>query len=98
MSESRGTCSRRAILAIASLLLGSLLFALPVSALRQDATPRATGEVILATTTSTADTGLLDAIAPLFLEQTGLTLKPIAVGSGAALELGEKGEADVLLV
>ena len=54
-------------------------------------------DVILATTTSTADTGLLDALAPLFLEQTGYTLKPIAVGSGAALELGERGEADVVL-
>jgi tungstate transport system substrate-binding protein len=54
--------------------------------------------VILATTTSTADTGLLDALAPLFLAETGITLKPIAVGSGAALELGERGEADVLLV
>jgi tungstate transport system substrate-binding protein len=41
---------------------------------------------------------LLDALAPLLREQTGYTLKPIAVGSGAALELGEKGEADVLLV
>jgi tungstate transport system substrate-binding protein len=54
--------------------------------------------VILATTTSTADTGLLDALAPLFLEKTGITLKPVAVGSGAALELGERGEVDVLLV
>ncbi|MGI9254948.1 MAG: substrate-binding domain-containing protein, partial [Thermomicrobiales bacterium] len=45
-----------------------------------------------------ADTGLLDALAPMFLEKTGLTLKPVAVGSGAALELGQKGEADVLLV
>lgn len=54
-------------------------------------------DVILATTTRTADTGLLDALAPLFLEQTGYTLKPIAVGSGAAIELGERGEADVVL-
>ena len=54
-------------------------------------------DVILATTTSTADTGLLDALAPLFEEATGYTLKPIAVGSGAALALGERGEADVLL-
>jgi tungstate transport system substrate-binding protein len=37
-------------------------------------------------------------LAPLFLDESGLTLKPIAVGSGAALELGERGEADVLLV
>jgi hypothetical protein len=71
---------------------------LPRLALGQDATHRAGEEVILATTTSTADTGLLDALAPLFLEKTGITLKPIAVGSGAALELGERGEADVLLV
>lgn len=54
-------------------------------------------DVILATTTSTADTGLLDAIAPLFTQATGYTLKPIAVGSGAALELGKRGEADVVL-
>ena len=53
-------------------------------------------DVILATTTSTADTGLLDALAP-FREATGYTLKPIAVGSGAALALGERGEADVVL-
>lgn len=54
-------------------------------------------DVILATTTSTQDTGLLDALIPLFKERTGYTLKPIAVGSGAALELGQRGEADVVL-
>lgn len=54
-------------------------------------------DVILATTTSTADTGLLDALGALFTEATGDTLKPIAVGSGAALELGKRGEADVVL-
>jgi tungstate transport system substrate-binding protein len=75
-----------------------LILAPPSLAFGQDATPAAGGEVLLATTTSTADTGLLDMLAPLFLDETGLTLKPIAVGSGAALELGERGEADVLLV
>ena len=55
-------------------------------------------EVILATTTSTQDSGLLDVLVLLFHEQTGYRLKPIAVGSGAALELGRRGEADVLLV
>jgi tungstate transport system substrate-binding protein len=57
-------------------------------------------DVILATTTSTQDSGLLDVLVPLFNEQTGyrFKLKPIAVGSGAALELGRRGEADVLLV
>ena len=55
-------------------------------------------EVILATTTSTQDTGLLDVLVPLFREKTGYFLKVIAVGSGQAMALGERGEADVLLV
>jgi len=54
--------------------------------------------VILATTTSTQDSGLLDVLIPIFEEQTGYTIKTIAVGTGAALEMGKKGEADVLLV
>ncbi len=54
-------------------------------------------DVILATTTSTQDSGLLDELVPLYAEWVGYTLKPIAVGSGAALELGERGEADVVL-
>jgi tungstate transport system substrate-binding protein len=90
--------SRRWRLGVGSLLLLGLLLSLPRPVGAQDATPRVDGDVILATTTSTADTGLLDALAPLFLEQTGYRLKPIAVGSGAALALGERGEADVLLV
>jgi tungstate transport system substrate-binding protein len=88
--------NRRALIA-ALLVVGGLLLPATASVSGQDATPAA-GDVILATTTSTADTGLLDAIAPIFLEATGYTLKPIAVGSGAALELGQRGEADVLLV
>ncbi|MGC8879606.1 MAG: substrate-binding domain-containing protein [Anaerolineae bacterium] len=55
-------------------------------------------EVILATTTSTQDSGLLDVLLPLFERQTGYVVKPIAVGSGQAMVLGERGEADVLLV
>ncbi|NPV73971.1 MAG: solute-binding protein [Pelotomaculum sp.] len=55
-------------------------------------------EVILATTTSTQDTGLLDVLIPIFEQKTGYKVKPIAVGSGAAMEMGKKGEADVLLV
>lgn len=54
-------------------------------------------ELILATTTSTRDTGLLDVLLPIFQEKTGYNVKTIAVGTGAALALGEKGEADVLL-
>lgn len=64
----------------------------------QDATPAGPEDVILATTTSTQDSGLLDVLVPMFEEQTGYKLKPIAVGSGAALKMGEEGEADVLLV
>jgi tungstate transport system substrate-binding protein len=54
--------------------------------------------VILATTTSTYDSGLLDSIVPDFKKKTGLTVKTVAVGTGQALELGRRGEADVLLV
>jgi tungstate transport system substrate-binding protein len=54
--------------------------------------------VILATTTSTQDSGLLDVLIPVFEEQSGYIIKTIAVGTGAALEMGKKGEADVLLV
>jgi tungstate transport system substrate-binding protein len=97
MESPRLRWPRRRFLTAVALLFGIVILAPPVPALGQDATPRAAGSVILATTTSTADTGLLDALAPLFKERTGYTLKPIAVGSGAALELGKKGEADVVL-
>lgn len=55
-------------------------------------------EIILATTTSTSDSGLLDALIPEFEKQTGYTVKIIAVGSGQALQMGKEGNADVLLV
>jgi tungstate transport system substrate-binding protein len=54
--------------------------------------------VILATTTSTQDSGLLDALLPVFEKKTGYFVKTIAVGSGQAIAMGGKGEADVLLV
>ena len=54
--------------------------------------------LILATTTSTFDSGLLDELVPLFEEQTGFNVKVIAVGTGQALEMGRRGDADVLLV
>ena len=55
-------------------------------------------DIILATTTSTQDTGLLDTLVPMFDQQTGYNVKVIAVGSGQALAMGERGDADVLLV
>ena len=54
--------------------------------------------LILATTTSTQDSGLLDALVPIFEKKAGYRVKTIAVGSGQALTLGRRGEADVLLV
>ena len=54
--------------------------------------------IILATTTSTQDSGLLDVLLPVFEKKTGYKVKTIAVGTGQTLALGEKGEADVLLV
>jgi tungstate transport system substrate-binding protein len=56
------------------------------------------GQLILATTTSTRDSGLLDDLVPRFQKESGCSVKTVAVGSGEALELGEKGDADVLLV
>ena len=54
--------------------------------------------VILATTTSTQDSGLLDVLIPLFEMETGYTVQTVAVGSGQAMKMGEAGNADVLLV
>jgi tungstate transport system substrate-binding protein len=54
--------------------------------------------LILATTTSTQDSGLLDVLIPAFEKESGYFVKTIAVGSGQAMTMGEKGEADVLLV
>ena len=54
--------------------------------------------IILATTTSTQDSGLLDVLIPIFEKKTSYFVKTIAVGSGQAMAMGQKGEADVLLV
>ncbi len=54
-------------------------------------------ELILATTTSLNDSGLLDELVPIFEEEEGITVKIISVGTGAALRMGADGNADVLL-
>lgn len=54
--------------------------------------------LVLATTTSTADSGLLDVLIPRFEKQYGIKVKTIAVGTGESLKMGERGDADVLLV
>ncbi len=59
---------------------------------------KASAALILATTTSTQDSGLLDVLIPLFEQESGYTVKTVAVGTGQALKMGEEGNADVLLV
>ena len=91
-----------------------LLFAVALSACAPAATPTsvpaiavpptaeptklANANLILATTTSTQDSGLLDVLIPMFQDQTGYTVQTVAVGSGQAMEMGQQGNADVLLV
>jgi len=73
------------------LLLVLTMLALPGAAWTQPSS------VILATTTSTQDSGLLDVLVPMFEKKTGLTVKTISVGTGQALALAARGEADVTL-
>ncbi|PYN73693.1 MAG: tungsten ABC transporter substrate-binding protein [Candidatus Rokuibacteriota bacterium] len=73
---------------IAALALATIL-PLPAGAQR--------APVILSTTTSTQDSGLLDVLVPLFERQTGYAVKTIAVGTGQALVVAARGEADVVL-
>jgi len=75
----------------AALLLALVAFAVPQAMAD-------TKTIILATTTSTQDSGLLDELLPLFEKNSGYFVKTISVGSGQAMKMGEKGEADVLLV
>ena len=66
---------------------------------RGPATPQvANRDIVLATTTSLYDTGLLDSIVPIFERQSGYRVKVIAVGSGEALAMGRRGDADVCFV
>jgi len=68
------------------------------TAMPPTATVPAVKDIILATTTSTQDSGLLDVLVPAFEKWSGYTVKVVAVGSGQALKMGEEGNADVLLV
>jgi tungstate transport system substrate-binding protein len=83
------------------LLAGLLALALTLNACATATPPlteRSNSNLILATTTSTQDSGLLDVLIPLFQKQTGYTVQTIAVGSGQAMKMGEAGNADILLV
>ncbi|MBU0928983.1 MAG: substrate-binding domain-containing protein [Spirochaetes bacterium] len=103
MNLSTKRTSVRAAAALAVLLLGAAqAFALGGKEQAQAApagrpTP-ANPRVRLATTTSTENSGLLTYLLPFFTEDTGYTVDVVAVGTGAALKLGENADADVLLV
>ena len=74
-----------------------LLVALSILISCRTAAP-ASQELLLVSTTSTQDSGLLDVLLPAFTAQTGYQVKLVAVGSGQALKLGEQGNADVILL
>jgi tungstate transport system substrate-binding protein len=80
---------RRPVLALVAVML-----ALAAAALAQSVGTRT---VILSTTTSTQDSGLLDVLVPLFEKSTGYTVRTISVGTGQALAMAARGEADVAL-
>ncbi|MDE2181020.1 MAG: substrate-binding domain-containing protein, partial [candidate division NC10 bacterium] len=92
LSKKRWTSTVCKRLIVALAVLG-ILRAAPVSIVQAAGTT-----VILATTTSTQDSGLLDVLVPLFERQTGYVVKTVSVGTGQALALGGRGEADVVLV
>lgn len=87
---------KNAKLFLRDLCLGMLVF-LAGAAAGVQAAP-ASRVILLATTTSTQDSGLLDLILPAFEKESGLFVKTLAVGSGQAMALGRRGEVDVLLV
>ncbi len=79
-------------------ILLSLLLVFSVTLAACGSADSSNPNIILATTTSTQDSGLLDVLVPLFEKQTGYKVQTVAVGTGEALKMGEEGNADVLLV
>jgi tungstate transport system substrate-binding protein len=83
----------RATFRLGFILLPILPVVLGVRAAAEDAA----GDLLLATTTSVRDSGLLEALLPVFRERTGINVQVVAVGTGAALRMGAEGNADVLI-
>ena len=79
------------------LMMASMVYARPAQDPGSGAVP-IKGKIILSTTTSTQDSGLLGFLLPVFTRETGWNVDVIAVGTGAALQMGRDGDADVLLV
>ena len=90
MGEVRGGWGRSGPLLVAAITSTVFYRPLPPSTVQSP-------DVILATTTSTRDAGLLDSLLPVFARQTRYRVKVIAVGSGQALAMGRRGDADVVL-
>ena len=76
---------------IAAAALAAIAFAAPV-AHAQDKS------IVVASTTSTQDSGLFEYLLPIFKQQTGITVKVVAQGTGQALDTGRRGDADVVFV
>ena len=84
---------RCALVIVGLAVLGILLLAY-----RSTATADDDKTIVVASTTSTQDSGLFDYLLPLFKQQTGITVKVIALGTGQALDTGRRGDADVVFV
>jgi tungstate transport system substrate-binding protein len=79
-------------------VVSAVMVLVVVAALGLAAAQTQRSSVILSTTTSTQDSGLLDVLVPMFERRTGYSVKTVAVGTGQALALAARGEADVVLV
>ncbi|MFC6491215.1 substrate-binding domain-containing protein [Nitratireductor sp. GCM10026969] len=79
-------------LLVSAIAATALLFSAGLSAIAQDKS------IVVASTTSTQDSGLFEHILPLFEQKTGIEVKVVAQGTGQALETGRRGDADVVFV
>jgi len=89
---------RRKALALALALTLVVTAAVLMAHFRAQPAPAAGQRLILSSTTSTQNSGLLDYLRPLLKSDTGIEVHVVAVGTGAALEMGRRGDADVVLV
>ena len=72
--------------------------ALPVAALAQAQAPSQASAIVMASTTSTEQSGLFGHLLPAFKQATGIDVRVVAVGTGQALDTGRRGDADVVFV
>jgi tungstate transport system substrate-binding protein len=86
----KGWTAMMAVIVVAISLILAVVLSIPGG--------KGEGELVLATTTSTYDSGLLDHIIPVFEKEHDVRVKVVATGTGQALRLGEAGDADVLMV